>query len=396
MGVAVWQAIDGMRNSLAEEAKEEKAALKEMTDVWGALRTEEADPGKSREAAATAARLAAILARVSDTLCRDQDADWFNRSPLAVDILHGARDACSRYSDSNMPSCGWLLNMSDPFAAGPRASCLTAGVTLAEISGRGETCTPYWGYDYRRDALPQCAHPNDPMAQARLAEVRRQRAVAGVEVLPAHVSLPEARDGVCAGVTLAPRVHSQDDKEKVNAHIPAWLDTGVRIAATESLSARARMAGLAPPVPSPVTRLQYHANVPRACALQLAQAARAQGWAIEPAPPKFRSLPGHVELWMQASARPQTPPAAAPAASQASTPMLNVTAIVVAAPCAATQACCPSRPVAQTRRIRKPPAAPEKNRTASKTTAETPSPADGTTCPQTAAAAPAMPAASAY
>jgi hypothetical protein len=316
MGVAAWQAIDSVRKSAEEQTKAERAALKELTDLWAKLPSDRVAAASST----TAGELAAALARVSDTLCPAQEADWFNRSPLAVDILQGARDACDRAGD-NSRACNWLLNASDPFAAGPRASCLAVGSELAERRNIVKACTQYWGWDYRRNAWPDCAHPTDPLGMARRKEASDRRRQ--FEVLPAADPLPDlamaaaVKRGPCVGLTVYPMLYGTEEKERADGYRKAWQQAGVRIAATEDLVAKARVLRLTAPVPPKFTRVRYHDASAAACVQQLVgklDRAVTQDWRIENATPLSPGKPGGIEVWVVA--RPPTAPAAADRASR--------------------------------------------------------------------------------
>lgn len=147
---SAYQAVDALRSAGAQKVKDERAAMKEIADLWA--RVAEA-PGA----------LAAALARTSDTLCQADEAAWFNQSPLAASIFQDAFKACKAMAPGTAPaSCEWLVKKAEsPFAP----SCL--------FQEQGTiTCEPrYWAYHYEVSEIQRCVAPK--LAERRLVEAAR-------------------------------------------------------------------------------------------------------------------------------------------------------------------------------------------------------------------------------
>jgi hypothetical protein len=109
VGVGVWQGIDTVRSSIAHQRDSERAALKEIADLWGKLPSRGADAEPQALGA-----LASALARTSDTFVAPTNEEgWFNRSDLAVQILAQTRASCQSLAASAPPACRYLLALSD-------------------------------------------------------------------------------------------------------------------------------------------------------------------------------------------------------------------------------------------------------------------------------------------
>ena len=159
VGVSAWQTIDALRTSSSQRTKDERAALKELTDLW-APAAKAAHSSETLQTTAQTAALAATLARLSDTLCPAGDNRWFVDSALARDIL---QDTLKRCGDSartrSEPACRWLRRDTDEMAPTGGANCLMRGT--AKINAEtGRPCLRYWGYDYGLHAEPRCMHPD--------------------------------------------------------------------------------------------------------------------------------------------------------------------------------------------------------------------------------------------
>jgi hypothetical protein len=265
-GLAIWQAIDVVKANQAQQVKDERAALKELTELWEKVK----DDGTTEVATANA--LAGTLARVSDSLCPANDAGWFNRSALAVEILAYTLDRCSTLpANEKPPGCTWLARASDPFAESSQASCLMVGKTLNDRLFEDEGCTRYWGYDYRFHSLSRCAHMSDPvLASRRPREEEERRARTVLDALP---HLDGARLATaCAGKVIAPFVFQNTDAEtQVKPILEAWRSKlGLDVGETQDIVVKARQLGRSPPVPVTQTTVRYRVGDAE-CAQALAQ-----------------------------------------------------------------------------------------------------------------------------
>lgn len=292
-GLAAWQAIDAYKVTAAQQAKDERAALKELTDLWA-----KAGVGQGRESPSqsieTVDALAATLSRVADTLCPSDDAGWFNRSPLAVEVLAYTLERCDALPVPIRPaSCTWLARASNPFAQGNRASCLMAGKTLADQVLDDEGCTRYWAYDYRFHSVSKCAHPNDPVLLSRKPQEEHERelrepikwirAVGPADVRRPSAPATEADVRACAARQLAPSVYQSEKLSEVREVLMTFSTYGIAIAATQDLRLKAAQLGRSPPTPVTTTTVRYPEGSME-CAQALGRLVpQAATWRLEPA-----------------------------------------------------------------------------------------------------------------
>ncbi len=206
-GVTAWQAIESVRSGEQQRQKDERDALKTLTDQWAAI--------DERGAPTQTVQLAASLARLSDSLCaRGAEASWFTQSQLAQDILSHTRQRCQEDpTAAQSAACRWLLPRTDAQSLQPVLSCLAVSTaTLSEIDK--QPCQRYWGYDYSKRADPACAHPADPDVRYRLARAEEQATEevqmaaaqsepAPIKVEPAAVAAPPAVASTAAAAAAA-------------------------------------------------------------------------------------------------------------------------------------------------------------------------------------------------
>lgn len=296
-GVALWQALDAVKVSHEQQVKEERAALKELTDLWAKMTN---DPA-TRLANANA--LAATLARVSDTLCPGGDAGWFNRSPLAVDLLADTIKACAPGSGETAPrACEWLVRASDQHAEGARSTCLRVGRTIGDQQFDEQGCTYYWGYDYSAHAVARCAHPkilalrsSDKQSPAVAAA---GPATAASGATGASTSLAEDEARTCLGKSLLPTIYGRNDLEGLRTRMTIWRGKGVTVEEPRDLLALAKESGRSSPPPVEVTSLRYRSATGLLCAQALANMVGARGWRIEPAAEARNASSDALELWV--------------------------------------------------------------------------------------------------
>lgn len=157
IGVSVWQAIDSVRTSADKEVTDERAALKELADLWAKLPPAEAAASSPDAVSA----LASAIVRTADTLCPKQEASWFQKSALAAQVYSDARRQCGRHKAQ--PACATLLEAAHPALQSKLPNCLIRDeqATIAVPPPR------YWVFDYSTNARFARAHPCDPLAGER-------------------------------------------------------------------------------------------------------------------------------------------------------------------------------------------------------------------------------------
>ena len=267
--MALWQGIETVKNEHDRQVKDERAALKELTDLWAKMTTD------STTRAATANALAATLARVSDTLCPNGDAGWFNRSPLAVDLLSDTLKACGASDGAATPrACEWLVRASDRNAEGCTLELPDGGANDRRAAVRQGRLRVYWAYDYRLHALAACAHPT---VLAKRGETARTAVAASAA--RTQPSMSSADSNVCDGKTVAPMVYGPRDLAGLERDTQVWRGKGLGIEATRDLEAIGRESGRSSPLPVDVTTVRYRDAASLACAQALPRMVQAQGLA---------------------------------------------------------------------------------------------------------------------
>ncbi len=297
-GAAAWQTIEGFRAGAAQQTRDERSAIKELVDSW-TLAVQAPTPATR---AATAGNTAAMLARFADTLCPDQDAGWFNRSPLAVDILKDTIDQCERVDESQRPrSCQRLISISQPYAEGRRASCLSVGLTVNEVEDRGSHCARYWAYDYRPHPLLACAHPADPVRRSVPSVVEASALVPsarlmhrqGAPVAPTETLRTYAP---CRGRIIVPLAYGSSQKSLIEGYVAAWSRVGLDIDETRDLDRLARDEGRVPPVAASAMIVRYYDADSRECAELLGTTSGRSDVRVEPVYTTKDHRPGLVEV----------------------------------------------------------------------------------------------------
>jgi len=194
VGVTVWQGLDSLSTARDKRIADERAALRELTELWAKL------PPPSADAAAAAGAvnaLAAVLVRTADALCPRDQAGWFKDSKLANQIRDGVLDGCERLPAAQRPpACTLLLESADPTLQRPLPDCL-----LSDADKPRDPLPVYWLFDYRESALKEEAHPCDPVAHERHRAEQRHlareaaRAASATEAAVDAASM-EAANGV--------------------------------------------------------------------------------------------------------------------------------------------------------------------------------------------------------
>jgi len=160
LGVSLWQAIDSYRTASAKQVADERAALKELTDLWAKVPPAAA----AASGAASVGALAAAIVRTADTLCPANEAGWFQKSVVAETVYQSALKQCAGLDKDDRPqACTALLEAAHPTLQNRLPDCLgpQEGLTLAIPPPR------YWVFDYGADAPFARAHPCDPRALER-------------------------------------------------------------------------------------------------------------------------------------------------------------------------------------------------------------------------------------
>lgn len=339
MSVALWQAIEAVKTAHEQQVKDERAALKELTDLWAKLTP---DPATR---AATANALAATLARVSDTLCPNGDAGWFNRSPLAVDLLNDTLKACGTSKGQDAPrACEWLTRAADRNTEGPRFSCLMAGRTLSEQQFAKTGCSSYWAYDYGEHALAKCAHP------VVLAARKGDAVVAASSGTPDGTRSPTGNDEahVCDGRSVMPMVYGTRDLASLQGLVLRWQGQGITVEAPRDLESLALASGRTSPSPVEATTIRYRDGASLACAQQLARIANTTAWRIEATVASRNAPATTLEVWVAPGSLTNPPPPGEP---------LRPTAPPSPPPPGPGGASAPTRPASQPTAGPQPPAA---------------------------------------
>lgn len=111
---------------------------------------------------------------------------------------------------------------------------------------------------------------------------------------------------VCKGVTVYTQTYGGEQRDAALAYREQWRRLGASVPPIEDVYATARSAGRAQPLAVSRTTVRYHDADDLACATQLGRAVGASDWIVEPLSPRFRALPGTVEVWIAPGQRAKT------------------------------------------------------------------------------------------
>lgn len=173
MAISTWQAIDGVRMSYSKKTEAERAALKELTDLWAKVPPPGAEQ-KQQGAALALTSLAAAIVRSADTLCPTNDAKWYIDSPVATQITNDTISQCKDMIRKSKgegaatlagSACYMLVEASNPNLKGPLPKCLS----WKERSLESIPPPLYWGYDYSATRTIDYWHPCEPLRAELLA-----------------------------------------------------------------------------------------------------------------------------------------------------------------------------------------------------------------------------------
>ena len=361
VGVSAWQTIDALRTSSSQRAKDERAALKELTDLW-APAAKAAPNSEALQTTAQTAALAATLARLSDTLCPAGDDRWFVDSALARDILHDALERCGDGAQARAePACRWLRRDTDEMAPTSGANCLMRGA--ARISEEtSKPCLRYWGYDYGLHAELRCMHPDSnekalkeeharqtgeaferdraalaanapavtvastarttgapapaavpapapvsaasasvpvPAAASAPASVTTSSPAVSAAASPSRPSIGAEAEPVCKGRTIYVQVYGNESRDAVREQFRApWQALGASVPLIEDVLSTARSRGTRAPLKVERTTVRYHDIGSLDCAKRLAAAAGETDWRVEPLSSALKPSRNVIEVWV--------------------------------------------------------------------------------------------------
>jgi hypothetical protein len=345
LGISTWQALEGVKSAHTQRVDDERAALKELSGLWGSLTppphapaggasapAEPGDKGTADKAGtAPVAALATAIVRTAEALCPNGEHGWFVKSPVAANAYETAVQHCSLIPGNERPAaCQMLLEGDYPGLHRPLPDCLAARQDKAT-----RTRTPLrWYYDYSAQARPADAHPCDPrtgdriLAEARAADRALNYALAPAATplveppacrSPAAPASHEAGNDACQGRTIYTQVFGAQAFEAALGYAPDWtLNTKATVAPIEDVVANAKVAGRVGPLRIARTTVMYFDAASAACAAAVARriSPDVQAQLAAAVPPQAS---GEVEVWI---APPDADAPAGPKAAGSPTPPL--------------------------------------------------------------------------
>jgi hypothetical protein len=204
VAISVWQAAEGFRASMGTRVAGERAAMKELVDLWAKLPTLETAMGPPTPATAqdrqAATTLAAAVVRAADGLCENNEARWLQDSKLGRKIVRDVTLECGRQSYDRSHACTVLLASGNGPTPSLYSTCLTPQVEYPVPA--------YWGYDYSQAATWARMHPCSPRRDAMVLanESFLERDFGNTGGVPEHLwanpsisksELANIREGVC-------------------------------------------------------------------------------------------------------------------------------------------------------------------------------------------------------
>lgn len=347
LGISTWQALEGVKSAHTQRVDDERAALKELSSLWGSLvppPPQAPAGGASAPAAAGAkgtgdkadtapvAALATAIVRTAEALCPNGEHGWFVKSPVAANAYETAVQHCSLIPGETRPAaCQMLLEGDYPGLHRPLPDCLAARQLTAT-----RTRTPLrWYYDYSAQARPADAHPCDPrtgdriLAEARAADPALDFALAPPAAPlvephacrgPAAPAGHEAGNDACRGRTIYTQVFGAQAFEAALGYAPDWtLNTQATVAPIEDVVANAKAAGRVGPLRIARTTVTYFDEASAACAAAVARriSPDVPAQLAAAVPPQAR---GEVEVWIAPLAPPAPAPTEGPKAAGSPTP----------------------------------------------------------------------------
>jgi hypothetical protein len=333
LGVTVWQTIETARSAFTKQTLDERAALKELADLWA-----KATPGGQTKAdPATAGNLAAALLRTADTLCPTDEARWFTRSDLARRIHQSAMQQCAALADALPAACAALLATGERHAdTRSNSSCLVPAPEILAVAPPPR----YWVYDYTGKGAASSSHPCDPVVAERVylqqaatgapregppaschytgrfaqgvfvrspaASAIDTRTNVSAPALPPSAAAPPqsqpqsqpAPSQECTGTTVFLQIYGPSQRRAVWPLRRTWRAMGAEVPPLEDVVETANARGYASPVPVERTTVRFHDTASLACARALGPKAGFNDWIVEPLSARYRPRPGTVEVWV--------------------------------------------------------------------------------------------------
>ncbi|ODU60010.1 MAG: hypothetical protein ABT02_07675 [Comamonadaceae bacterium SCN 68-20] len=136
VAIAAWQSFDAYRTDQAERTAGERAAVANISDLWGGLSSTAA----SSDPSGAANKLAAALLRAGDAYCVKGEAGWPMKSELGRHIVGEAVRACEALKSGMGSACQALAEARHGLGSMPAESCFRETPAPSRVV--------YWGYDY--------------------------------------------------------------------------------------------------------------------------------------------------------------------------------------------------------------------------------------------------------
>jgi hypothetical protein len=328
LGVAAWQGIETTRSAFARQKADERAAMKELTELWA-----KATPGGGAKPDAQAtANLAAALLRTADTLCPSDEARWFTRSDLARRIHLSAMQQCGAITTTPPEPCAALLAANEPQGGQRNRSCLLPAPEILAVVPPPR----YWVYDYTGTGAVTSSHPCDPVVAERHAQ--QQAATGALREGPpaacrysgrfslgtltpgpttaapaqpaptaptapatpaAPASAPPSQE--CAGTTVFLQIYGPSQRRAVWPFRRIWRAMGAEVPPTEDVVETANARGYASPPPVQRTTVRFHDIDSLLCARALGPQVGFTNWKVEPLSARYKPRANTVEVWVAPS-----------------------------------------------------------------------------------------------
>ncbi|WP_304307105.1 hypothetical protein [Pseudacidovorax intermedius] len=333
IGISAWQAAEGLRNAINSRIVGERAAMKELAQLWAQLprspdpaqeeRQVQAAPADSGRGSEAISALAMAVVRSADAYCQRDEARWLQTSALGVRIVRDASVACQRLGSQMGNACNVLLSASHGPMPSAFPTCMTQPDALPAVR--------YWGHDYSPGASWEALHPCSPRREAMvlaeeafqasndhtrtnpsisrsaLDELRDSKcpprpapaaprhrlplptttsaivaapspdappAPTAVETpAPMAASTPAAwkrAETICKRITIYVQIYGGAQRDSVRGLRDWWRNWGASVPPIEDVYDAARRTGRANPAPVTTTVLRYHDTSGRACAYAIA------------------------------------------------------------------------------------------------------------------------------
>ncbi|MBT2304406.1 hypothetical protein J7E70_28660 [Variovorax paradoxus] len=332
LGVTAWQAIETTKDSYSKRTADERAALRELADLWAKATSH----GSAAPDAIAAGNLAAALLRTADNLCPTKEEGWFIHSDLARRIHQSAFGECNLVPEPQRPlACKALLATNDPRAANQATTCLMAGPEVLGVLPPPR----YWVYDYTGDGSATNAHPCDKVVVEREGGAktalsldispattppetachytgRFDAALKPPPLAPAPAPGPAPRTEECKDITVYRQIYGPEQRKEARAYREPWERMGANLPRSEDVVDTARSRGYSSPIPVATTTVRFHDAQSFPCAYALGPSVGRLDWNVEPLSAKFRPRARTIEVWV--APKPGGARAAEPSAQRGS------------------------------------------------------------------------------